>query len=483
MERAGTEVARTITELAPAGPVRVVCGKGNNGGDGLVVTRLLHELGIPVEALLLWAPSELSADAQANHERLTQQGAPWSIADAAALGAALEDSGLVVDALLGTGFEGAPRPPLDAAIAAINAPGAPAVAIDVPSGVNASTGEVEGAAVDAAVTVTFHGPKVGLWVHPGKARAGRVKVVPIGIPPSRDGAPRPAGTGLIGGDVLSALRPRAAASSKFSSGSVLVAGGSTGLTGAMCMACEAAMRAGAGWVRAAVPESLNQVFEVKLTEVMSVPLPDRDGALVGAAGELVLAAAERADSVVLGPGLGREEESFALAVRLIESLERPLLLDADGLNALAAAGIERAASRGAPTILTPHAGELGRLLGRSSAEVERHRLGAVREAAERAHAVVALKGDDTLVADPDGDLVGVSEGGTPALATAGTGDVLSGIGGAFLARGLGPFEAACAAVRVHAQAGRSAGARLGAESVIAGDVIAALPEAFGRRSG
>jgi NAD(P)H-hydrate epimerase len=156
------------------------------------------------------------------------------------------------------------------------------------------------------------------------------------------------------------------------------------------------------------------------------------------------------------------------------------LLDADGLNALAAAGIERAAARAAPTILTPHAGELGRLLGIPSAEVEGHRLGAVREAAERARAVVVLKGDDTLVADPDGGPVGVSEGGTPALATAGTGDVLSGIGGAFLARGLGAFEAACAAVRVHAQAGHAAGARLGIDCVIAGDVIAALPEAFGR---
>jgi NAD(P)H-hydrate epimerase len=478
MEHAGAEVVRVITELVPADPVRIVCGKGNNGGDGLVVARLLHELGIAVEALLLWAPPELSTDARANHDRLSQQGVPWSLADARDLDSALEGSGLVVDALLGTGFEGAPRPPLDAAIAAIDAAQAQVVAIDVPSGVNASTGEVEGAAVNAAVTVTFHGPKAGLWVHPGKARAGRVVVVPIGIPPARDGAPRPAVAGLIGRDVLGLLPPRAAASSKFSSGSVLVVGGSTGLTGAVCLACEASMRAGAGWVRAAVPASLNPVFEVKLTEVMSVPLLDRDGALLDAAGEAVLEAAERADSVVLGPGLGREDESLALALALIERLERPLLLDADGLNALAATGIERAATRGAPTILTPHAGELGRLLGRPSAEVERHRLAAVREAAERARAVVVLKGDDTLVSDPDRDLVGVSEGGTPALATAGTGDVLSGIGGAFLARGLGPFEAACAAVRVHARAGHAAGARVGIECVIAGDVIAALPEAF-----
>ncbi len=215
----------------------------------------------------------------------------------------------------------------------------------------------------ADVTVTFHAAKIGLWVNPGKTHAGRVEAVAIGIPPARWGAPLPQTAGLIRPAARSALPVRGPGSTKFSSGSVLVVGASTGLTGAVCLACEGATRAGAGWIRAAVPESLNAIFEVKLTEAMSLPLPDSGGALAGAAVEAVLEATERADAVVLGPGMGRAPESFALAIELIERIERPLLINADGLNALAEAGLERAAGRDAPTVLTPHAGELGRLLG------------------------------------------------------------------------------------------------------------------------
>jgi hydroxyethylthiazole kinase-like uncharacterized protein yjeF len=483
MERAGAEVARVVTARAPDRPVRIVCGKGNNGGDGLVVARLLADAGLHAEALLLADPGELSADAGANFERLAGTRARWSPVDPVALPDALAGSDAIVDAILGTGFEGAPRAPLDAAIDAVNSAGSPVIAVDVPSGVNAATGEIEGAGVRADVTVTFHGAKVGLCVDPGKTAAGRVEVVPIGIPPYRYGAPLPGTAGLIGPQARGALPARGAGSTKFSSGSVLVVGGSTGLTGAVCLACEAAMRAGAGWVRAGIPESLNQVFEVKLTEVMSVPLPDADGALVTGAADAVLEAVERADAVALGPGLGRTDGSFALAVELIERIDRPLLVDADGLNALAHAGLERAAGRPAPTVLTPHAGELGRLLGRPSAEVAAHRLAAAREAAERSDAVVVLKGDDTIVAQPAPAPIGISRGGAGGLATAGTGDVLSGVVAAFLARGLDPFRAACAAVETHREAGREAARRMGSDSVVAGDVIAALPAVLRGGSG
>jgi ADP-dependent NAD(P)H-hydrate dehydratase / NAD(P)H-hydrate epimerase len=479
MERAGAEVARFVTELAPQEPVRAVCGKGNNGGDGLVVVRLLHGIGIEAEALLLADPHDLSPDARANHERLTAAGAPWRQVDATDLGSLLEGSGCIVDALLGTGFEGAPRAPLDAAIRSVNGAGAPVVAVDVPSGVNASTGEVEGACVQADVTVTFHAAKAGLAIHPGKAHAGRVEAVDIGIPFWWGGAPRPVTAGLIDARALDDLAPRGPQSTKFSSGSVLVVGGSTGLTGAVCMTSMGAVRAGAGWVRVAVPASLNDIFEVKLTEVMSVPLPDAGGLIDGDADGAVIEASERADCVVLGPGLGRAESTFAFALRVAEGVAQPMVIDADGLNALAEAGLEHAAARPAPTVLTPHAGELGRLLGRPSAEVEAHRLSAAREAAARAQAIVVLKGDDTLVVPPAG-VVGVSEGGSFALATAGTGDVLSGVIAAFLAQGLDPFEAACAAVRAHADAGRDAAAALGTRSVIAGDVIEALPAVLRR---
>ena len=411
MELAGTGVARAVTAMAPDQPVRIVCGKGNNGGDGLVVARLLTEAGLEAEALLLADPEELSTDARANFERLAGGKAAWRRIEAAALPDALQESGAVVDAMLGTGFEGVPRAPLDAAIEAVNDAGAPVVAVDVPSGVNASTGEVAGACVHAGVTVTFHAAKVGLWVDPGKTHAGRVEAVPIGMPPERYGAPLPHTAGLIHGAARSALPVRGPGSTKFSSGSVLVVGGSTGLTGAVCLACEGAMRAGAGWIRAAVPESLNTIFEVKLTEVMSVPLPDAGGALASAALEPVLEATERADAVVLGPGMGRAPESFALAVELVERVERPLLIDADALNALAQAGLEHAARRRAPTVLTPHAGELGRLLDVPSADVAAHRVASAREAAERSGAVTVLKGDDTIVAQPGEEPFAVSRGG------------------------------------------------------------------------
>jgi NAD(P)H-hydrate epimerase len=479
MERAGGEVTRVVTEMAPQGPVRAVCGKGNNGGDGLVVVRLLHRIGIVTEALLLADPHDLSPDARANHERLEDVGAAWRAIDVGELPSALEGSGCVVDALLGTGFEGAPRPPLDAAIEAVNDTGAPVVAIDVPSGANASTGEVEGACVRADVTITFHGAKIGLWVHPGKAHAGRIEEVDIGIPTAWGGAPEPGAAGLIATRSLTRLAARGPRSTKFSSGSVLVVGGSTGLTGAVCLTATGAMRAGAGWVRVGVPASLNEIFEVKLTEVMSVPLPDREGLLSEDADGVVTEAAERADCVVLGPGLGRSDGTFALAASLAERIEKPLVIDADGLNALADAGLERTAARSAPTILTPHAGELGRLLGRPSAEVEAHRLAAAREASERSRAIVLLKGDDTSVVPPEG-VTGISRGGSPALATAGTGDVLSGVIAAFVAQGLDPFEAACAAVRAHADAGREAAEAVGMRSVIAGDVVEALSAVLSR---
>jgi NAD(P)H-hydrate epimerase len=479
MEEAGAGVATAVNDLEPAGPVRIVCGKGNNGGDGLVAARRLAELGFEAESILLCPPAELSADARANYDRLTSGGGSVREVGAGDLPAALAGSAVAVDGLLGTGFSGTPRPPLDQAIEAINAADCPVVAIDVPSGVDASTGEVAGACVHADVTVTFHAPKVGLWIRPGKLFAGRVEAIEIGIPPeAAPPAEAVAKAGLILPGVLGLVPRRSGDSTKFSSGSVLVIGGSTGLTGAVCMTCEAAMRAGAGWVRAAVPASLNLVFEQKLTEVMTVPLEDRNGALLAKNVEQVLEVAERADSVVLGPGLGRAPGAFDLARELVKSLERPLLIDADGLNALAGK-LDLVAQRDAPTVLTPHAGELARLLETESGLVSARRLEHARDAATAAQATVLLKGDDSLVVEADGR-VAVSPGGSAGLATAGTGDVLSGVIGAFLAKGLAAFEASCAGVHAHAQAGWLAATQVGADSVIATDVIGALPAALRR---
>jgi len=470
METAGEAVAEAVRDVATDGPVRVVCGKGNNGGDGLVAARHLAGTGYQVEALLLWPAGELSPDATTNLERFNGEVREVAVDE---LRGALAGSGAVIDAIFGTGFSGEPRAPADAAIEAINACDAPVVAADIASGIDASSGEAEGAAVEADVTVSFHTAKLGHWIFPGKENAGELRVADIGIPP--DAPSRPA-SGVIRDDVLELAPHRISNSTKFDSGEVLVIGGSRGLTGAVCMAASAAIRVGAGYATVAVPADLEQIFEVKLTEIMSRGYEGAAGRLASSSANDILAAGERAAAVVLGPGLGRDEDSLELARELSRGVAAPLLIDADGLNAHAGR-LDLIAERDAPTVLTPHAGELGRLLGREPSEIAAHRLAAAREAARQSGAIVVLKGDDTIVAH--GDRLAVSAGGAPGLATAGTGDVLSGTVGALLARGMEPFVATCAGVHAHQRAGRIAAERVGAaESVIATDVIAALPAAL-----
>jgi NAD(P)H-hydrate epimerase len=388
--------------------------------------------------------------------------------------ARLERAHVIVDAVLGTGFAGEPRDPAAGVIEAINAAKAPVVAADVPSGVDASTGEVSGSAVRAVATATFHRGKPGLFVHPGKAYAGDVEVIDIGIPRGAPGKPQ---AGLIGAGVLRDVPRRAPSSTKFSSGNVFVIGGSAGLTGAPTMAAMGAMRAGAGYVTVAAPASLELMFGVRLLEAMMVGLPEADGALAADAAEPALRAIGRADAVVLGPGFSKREGAQALARELVARIDVPLVIDADGLNALAGHVEDLLPHRRWPTVLTPHAGELARLLEVESEEVERRRLHHVRAAATRAKAFVVLKGDDTLVAAPTGR-VAISRGRAPGLATAGTGDVLGGVIGTMLAKGLAPAAAACAAVHAHLRAGQIAAAPYGPDGVIASDVIRCLPEAL-----
>jgi hydroxyethylthiazole kinase-like uncharacterized protein yjeF len=471
MERAGQGVARAVEELVPDGPVVVVCGKGNNGGDGFVIARLLREAARDVAVVCLAASEELSPDARANLERLL--GAPpLELSDGGA-SEAIAQASVVVDALLGTGFSGVAHGAVAEAIEAIDAAPGLVVSVDVPSGVDASTGVVAGPAIKAARTATFHAAKPGLWIYPGKGHAGEVDVIDIGIP---RGAPGASDTGLIRDDVLDTLPSREAGSTKFSSGHVVVVGGSRGLMGAPAMASLAALRAGAGYVTACVPTSLRQIVDVQLLEVMTLGLADEDGALTPMALSAVKDSLARAGCLALGPGLGRGPQSVRFARELAREASLALVLDADGLNAHAGSLAELAV-REAPTVLTPHAGELARLLGIDSKQVQSERLAHARQAAEQAGAIVVLKGDDTLVVEPAGR-VAVSRGDSPALATAGTGDVLTGTIAALLAQGMEPFVAAAAGVQLHAQAGREAARRQGAaEGVIAGDVIAALPAA------
>lgn len=464
MEAAGNAVAEAVSGLPPDGPVRVVCGKGNNAGDGLVAARRLKAMGFEVEALLLWPPEELSGDAAANLARVEAEHLDGDVA------ARLAESGAVVDAIFGTGFAGQPREPALAAIEGINRCGAPVVSCDVASGVDAASGEVAGTAVEAAITVSFHAAKIGHRVAPGKWHTGELVVAPIGIPPDAPVEPR---SGAIETSVLGLAPRRGPRSTKFSSGKVTIAGGSRGLTGAVRMCSQAAIRGGAGYATVAVPAELEAVFELSQPEVMSVGCPGGEGCLAPASAKAILRAFERSAAGVLGPGLSRNPAAVELAQEIVGAIEAPLVIDADGLNAFAGE-LGRIAARGAATVLTPHAGELGRLLDRPSDEVSSQRLASAREAARAASAIVVLKGDDTIVTD--GERVAVNVLSAPALATAGTGDVLSGIIAALLSRGLDPFAAASAGVLAHARAGRDAAARIGAaESVIATDVIDSIP--------
>ena len=417
MERAGRAVADAVLERFPAAQRIVgVCGGGANGGDGRIALNLLKAAG---------------RDAVESH--------------------AVEGADVVLDALFGTGFHGAPRDEAAALIDRINASGATVVAVDIPSGVDASTGEVPGAAVEAKLTVTFHARKVGLAVAPGRYLAGDVVVADIGLAPAETAHAR------VTHDIVALVPAKTPRDNKYSAGSVLVVGGAPGMTGAACLVAEAAFRADAGYVLVAVPEASLPVVETKLLEPVKGTWAEVDRL------------AEKARAVALGPGLGRTDEAHALVARLLDDLRVPVVVDADGLFGL------EPFERGAPTVLTPHAGELARLIGQESAWVDAHRLEALRRAVERFRCTVLLKGADTLVAAPNAQVL-VCELGTPALATAGTGDVLTGILAAFLAKGLEPRLAAAAAAAAGGIAAELLDPQRGA---VASDLLTTLPRALG----
>jgi len=424
MERAGDAVAAEVLRAFPeARRIAAVCGGGANGGDGRIAARILRESGRDV----------VETDDPSNVD-------------------------LVLDALFGTGFHGAPRPEAAAAIERINACGAPVVAVDVPSGVDASTGETAGAAVDADLTVTFHARKVGLVVAPGRFHAGRVVVADIGL----EAAP----TAVVRGTpaLLDRVPRRGARDTKFSSGSLLVVGGAPGTTSAAALTATAAMRADAGYVTLAVPAAALPVAEALALE------PVKRGFEWANAADSLESDVARSSALAVGPGLGRSDEARALVRTLLGTSSLPVVVDADGLFGL------EPAPRDAPTILTPHAGELARLLEVESAWVAAHRLEAAARAAERFGAVVLLKGADTIVCAPDGRTV-VCDTGPSSLATAGTGDVLTGIVGAFLAKGLDAVDAAAAAAVAHGLAARAVPHQAG---LVASDVVAALPAILDR---
>jgi len=478
MESAGRAVAEAALELLPPGgaPVLVVCGTGNNGGDGLVAARHLHGLGIPVRAALVGDERQVRGDAARQLARARELGLPLENGRWRAPGA-----GVIVDALFGTGLAREVEGEARSAIRRINAaraaqPGALRVlAVDLPSGLCADTGQLLGDAVQADLTLCFELPKLGLALEPGRSRAGRVRVVRIGIAAEAPGV-RPEAELWTRFAAGARLPARPAAGHKGSFGHVLLVAGSEGKTGAAALAAWGAGRAGAGLVTLACPAGLNDILEVKCTEAMTAPLPQTPGrALALAASESVLSLAAERDAVGLGPGIGREPETGELVRDLALRLEGPLALDADALFALGGEP-ERLRRRRGPTLLTPHPGEAAALLGTRAAELERDRLGAARRLAERSGAVVLLKGAASVAAAPDGRAV-LNPTGGPALASGGTGDVLLGVATAFLAQGLEPLTAAALAAFLHGLAGDRLSAGRGPAGLLAEDLAAELPRA------
>jgi ADP-dependent NAD(P)H-hydrate dehydratase / NAD(P)H-hydrate epimerase len=425
MDRAGRAVAAEVLRRWPeAERIVAVCGSGKNGGDGRVAVEALREAGKEAEV------------------RDDHGGAD-----------------VVIDALFGTGFHGEPRPDAARKIAAINAAPAPVVSVDIASGVDASTGEIRSGAVDADVSVTFHACKVGHEVAPGRFHAGEVVVADIGLEPV---ATRHA---VATKEILGIVPRRSARDTKYTAGHVVVVGGSPGMTGAPSLSALAALRADAGYVTLGGPASAIPIFESRVLEAVKRPLSEDGNSLIAPdAADEVLGLAGKAGALAIGPGLGRSDGTHELVRRVLAEAKVPAVVDGDGLFGL------EPADWPAPRVLTPHSGELARLLDVESDWVDAHRLAALEQAVERLRCVVLLKGDGTLVAEHGSGVIVC--GGDPALATAGTGDVLTGIVAAFLAKGVEPRLAAVAAAVAHTEAARAAPARTG---LIASDLLDLIP--------
>ena len=475
MENAGWAVARAALAMTGRGygsRAVVVCGKGNNGGDGLVAGRYLERWGFGVTVLLLAERSAIRGVAASNLRRFEEAGGRCLPFSSGVVEREMARADVAVDAMFGTGFRGRPEGSWADAIEALNQGAVPVIAVDIPSGVEGETGAVRSAAVQADVTVTLGALKPGLVFHPGAGHAGRIEVAGIGFPPDLI---RSDLSLVQRRDVAELIPEREAETHKRSVGSVLIVAGSRSMTGAGILAATAAYRAGAGLVTLAVPAGILPVVESAITEATFLPLPEtEDGTLSEDAWPALADRLGSSGAAAVGPGLTTDPSTSSLVRRLVGECPVPFVLDADGLNAFAGQGALLQAHR-APMVLTPHAGEFARLTGVPAPGVSEDRVGHARKAAAEFRATVLLKGSRTVVADPDGRAV-VSATGGPFLATGGTGDVLTGTIAALLAKKLSSFDAAMAGAFVHGVAGRIAAAEHG-EGTMASDVAEQLPAA------
>jgi len=462
-----------VTDLS----VAVLCGPGNNGGDGFAIARQLVVRGADVQIHLFATRNSLKGDAKTNADICEKLEIPIQIHAEPGEDFALEGYDLVVDALLGTGTREAPSKLIAQAIEAINRASGFVLSVDIPSGVNGSTGEVPSEAVHANATVTFGYGKRGLYLYPGRDYVGELTIANISIPPFADLEDAAKLRMLEFPDVAELLpsRPRNAHKGDF--GKVFVLAGSRGLTGAAAMVAEAILRVGAGMVTVGCPKSVLPLIASRRAEVMTCPLAETEtGCLSDEALNDALEATEWADVVVIGPGLGLAPETTRLLEAYVPQLTKPIVVDADGLNHLARSNLlkETLPPR---SIVTPHAGEFSRITGKNMDGILKNPVDEAEQLAVQSGWVVVLKGAPTLTADATG-LVFLSSTGNPGLATAGSGDVLTGMIAGFLAQRLPPIWAATVGVFLHGLAGDLAAAKLGEASLIAGDIIEAIPTAF-----
>ena len=468
MENAGRGAADILVRSALHGDARgkratIVCGTGNNGGDGFVVARHLRTRGAVVDVRLVGSPEKLTPDCRANHDAYVGLGG--SVGTGIDLDRAIAGADVVVDALFGTGLDRAVAEPFAGVIRAVNAAAAPIVALDVPSGMHADTGATLGMAVEATLTVAFAHLKLGHTTPHGARLSGEVHVVDIGVPPLLL-ADRAASL-VEAADVAAVIAPRGVDAHKYTSGHVAIMAGSPGKVGAALLAAHGALRGGAGAATIATWPDAASSLESRVVEIMTARLAEGKGLASS-----IDAALARKSSVVIGPGFGTDDAARAALRHVIESFDGNIVADADALT-LAAKEPETFAAAKAAAILTPHAGELARLLGTTSEAIEADRFAAARTAADRAKAVVLLKGAYTVVASPAGRIV-VCGSGHPALATAGSGDVLAGLVGALVCH-LPPFEAAYAAAFLHGVAGAAWAKEHGDRGLLAHEIADALP--------
>jgi len=488
MENAGRAAAEVVLrELAHNGgaPKRaaIICGKGNNGGDGFVCARHLMNAGVEVTLFSLARASAYKGDSRVNLRCWQKMGGGvtglFSLDDIKKHASPLRHAGVVVDALLGTGIEGGAKGLYGEVIEFINTLKGRVVSIDVPSGMNASTGAVEGPVVRADITVTMALPKLGFFLTPGSGFTGKVEVGDIGMPAVilTDEAVK---WNLITEDMVRNLvRPRAPEAHKGSCGHVAVLGGSPGKTGAPYMSAMGAMRAGAGLVTIGLPAGLNSIMEEKTTEVMTWPLSE---SAEGTLGEEALSdignLLQGKTALVAGPGLGVSSGIRAMLKKILEQSALPMVLDADALNNMAGSLDVLAGAGSAEMALTPHPGEAARLLGVSAADIQAHRIGSATELAQKTGAVVVLKGGNTIIAAPEreGGGIYINTTGGPALATAGTGDVLAGMIGGLMGQGLSALGSAIVAVYAHGLCGDAISSRSGGQrGLIATELLGEIP--------